>query len=189
MPSGLASTNSLDHIFHYRAVNYHDLNDLPQWLRVLRRHPREDIRSDQGISRWQSFLNSIKNLPAREQIRRVNRYANKKRYIQDIDNYGQEDYWAIVKEFIQYNGDCEDFAITKFFSLRALGFPPDRLRIVILQDTNLGVAHAVLAVALNNSILIMDNQTEEVLSDREIVHYTPLYSVNEKQWWLHLPPM
>lgn len=119
----------------------------------------------------------------------MNAYANKHKYILDIANYGLEDYWAIVKEFLQKHGDCEDFAITKFYSLRQLGFPPGIMRIVILQDTNLDVAHAVLAVSLEEKIFILDNQAKEILTDKEIVHYTPLYSVNENQWWLHLPPL
>lgn len=105
----------------------------------------------------------------------------------DMANYGQEDYWAIAKEFFYNGGDCEDYAITKFFSLRWLGIDKDTLRIVILQDTNLRIAHAVLAVSYNNDILILDNQTQKVVSHRTIAHYLPLYSVNEKKWWLHLP--
>lgn len=100
-----------------------------------------------------------------------------------------EDYWAIIKEFLQNNGDCEDYAITKFYSLRKLGFDNDQLRIVILQDTNLNVAHAVLAVFSADDIVILDNQVTPILSHNDIKHYTPLYSINEKGWWLHLPPM
>ena len=61
------------------------------------------------------------------------------------------------------------------------------IRIVILQDTNLRIAHAVLAVARENDIFILDNQTKEVISHNDIAHYLPLFSVNENKWWLHLP--
>jgi predicted transglutaminase-like cysteine proteinase len=140
------------------------------------------------LQEWLTFVDSLKNLPPREQLEKVNWYANERQYIVDMRNYGVPDYWAIVKEFLINFGDCEDFSITKFYSLLLLGFSPDDLRILILQDTNLGIAHAVLAVSIDGDVLILDNQSKEVISHHNIVHYTPLYSVNEKQWWLHLPP-
>ncbi len=135
---------------------------------------------------WLTFLQSLERLPPTVQIAEVNRFANSKSYVLDIDNYGVEDYWAVPKEFLYNNGDCEDYAITKMFSLRWLGFAQDELRIVVLQDTNLRIPHAVLAVADRNDILILDNQIEEVISHRKIVHYAPVYSINEAHWWIHL---
>jgi len=185
-------------LFGYTAEPQQSLNYLPQWLSVLERHVTQDVPegscSDTFFNRchlknWISFLETIKTKPLLEQINAVNLYANKKSYILDMANYGREDYWAIAKEFLYNGGDCEDFAITKFFSLRWLGFDMDNLRIVILQDANLRIAHAVLAVSYNNDILILDNQTQRVVSHRTIAHYLPLYSVNEKKWWLHLPKL
>jgi len=195
--SSLASPGFAN-IFGYTAEPQQSLNYLPQWISVLERHITQDVPegscSDTFFNRchlqnWVNFLATIKTKPLREQINAVNLYANKKSYILDMANYGQEDYWAIAKEFLYNGGDCEDYAITKFFSLRWLGFDMDNLRIVILQDANLRIAHAVLAVSYNNDILILDNQTQRVVSHRTIAHYLPLYSVNEKKWWLHLPKL
>ena len=113
--------------------------------------------------------------------------ANDKDYVLDLDNYGLEDYWAIPREFFANGGDCEDFAITKYFSLRWLGYPRETLRIVVVQDTNLRVPHAVLAVARGADVLVLDNQVREVLKHREVVHYVPVYSINESRWWIHMP--
>jgi predicted transglutaminase-like cysteine proteinase len=176
-------------MFGYNELDQPDLSILPQWTRVIKRHPREDFDSTNiQLKEWLAFVNSLRMLPPREQIEKVNSFANERKYIVDLRNYGVKDYWAIVKEFLHNFGDCEDFSITKFYSLRLLGFNEDDLRVLILQDTNLGVAHAVLAVALDGDVLILDNQSQQVISHHEIVHYTPLYSVNEQQWWLHLPP-
>ncbi len=193
-----AAPPSSDQLFTYNDSPQQGEVDFPQWLSVLERHlihdlPDGDI-SDKKLNRkhlkqWYKFLESIKNIPPHQQLKAVNKYANKKKYILDIINYGMEEYWAIVKEFLYNNGDCEDYAITKFFSLRWLGFSNDDLRIVVLQDTNLRIPHAVLAVYLNNDIFILDNQVSGVLSHREIVHYVPIYSINEKSWWIHLPPI
>jgi predicted transglutaminase-like cysteine proteinase len=126
-------------------------------------------------------------LPRHEQIKQVNRFANQQDYILDIENYGVEDYWATPKQFLYNNGDCEDYAITKMLTLKQLGFSMNNMRIVVLQDTNLRIPHAVLALNVKGDILIMDNQIEEVVSHRHIVHYVPIYSVNETRWWMHLP--
>jgi len=196
-PTAAPCAGGLQHLFGFQEMVQTDMSNLPQWLSALERHLTRDVAEGDcteslfnrcHLQRWLDFLASIKNLPAREQIDKVNLYANTKPYVLDIDNYAIEDYWAVAREFLYNGGDCEDYAITKFFSLRWLGFANDDIRIVILQDTNLRVPHAVLAVGLNNDILIMDNQSQEVLSHLRIAHYVPLYSVNEKYWWLHLPP-
>lgn len=185
-------------IFGYTAEPQQSLDYLPQWLAALERHLLQDVPegdcSETSFNRchlqnWLAYLAAIKEKTTLEQIDAVNLYANKKDYILDMTNYGTQDYWAIAREFLYNGGDCEDYAITKFFSLRWLGFEMDTLRIVILQDTNLRIAHAVLAVSYNNDILILDNQTQRVVSHQAIAHYLPLYSVNEKKWWLHLPKM
>lgn len=190
--------SSFSSLFGYTSEPQDTLHYLPQWLTVLERHLIEDVPegncTDSFFNRchlknWLQFLETIKTKPLLEQINEVNLYANQKTYILDMANYGKEDYWAIAKEFLYNGGDCEDYAITKFFSLRWLGFDTDSIRIVILQDTNLRVAHAVLGVEYNNDVLILDNQTQQVVSHKAIVHYLPLYSINEKKWWLHLPGM
>lgn len=174
-------------LFGYGAVRYDTLDDLPEWLRVLRRHPPEDLSKTDPLTIWEEQLDKAASAPAPQQMKLINLFANRHPYLQDIDNYGVDDYWAIVREFLKNNGDCEDYAITKFFSLRQLGFPEDSVRIVILQDTNLGIAHAVVAVALDGDIFILDNQVDAVLSHHDIRHYTPLFSVSEHHWWLHVP--
>ena len=59
------------------------------------------------------------------------------------------------------------------------------MRLVILQDENLNVAHAILAVRLDDQNFILDNQVDAVLPDTQILHYRPVYSINESAWWLH----
>ena len=172
------------------------MGDFPQWAAALDRHLRDDL--DDGdcdesrlnrchLAEWLAFLETLRGQPRRRQLEQVNRYANTRDYILDIDLYGVEDYWAVPREFLPIGGDCEDFAIAKFFSLRWLGWPAEQLRIVVVQDTNLRIPHAVLAVEHAGTPLILDNQVEEVLADGAILHYTPVYSINEQAWWLHLP--
>ncbi|MFW2404521.1 MAG: transglutaminase-like cysteine peptidase [Gammaproteobacteria bacterium] len=183
-------------LFGYRQAARADIAVFPQWVEALERHLIDDLRDGNcdsttlnacHLREWRGFLSRIKSLSKPEQIREVNRYANNKDYVLDIDNYGLIDYWAIPREFLFNGGDCEDYAITKMMSLRWLGHPPDDMRIVVLQDTNLRIAHAVMAVGTGDDILILDNQADEVLSHKSIVHYAPVYSIGESQWWMHLP--
>ena len=83
------------------------------------------------------------------------------------------------------NGDCEDYAIAKYFSLRWLGLKPEDMRILVLHDMNLRVAHAVLVVYHRGRALILDNQVRGVVEADAIRHYRPIYSINEQHWWLH----
>jgi len=183
-------------LFGYQQAEQSDTQVFKQWIQALERHLRIDLPEGDcsgnrlnscHLRNWLAFLDTLRDLPGPEQLQAVNRYANTRDYVLDIDNYGLEDYWAVPREFLYNNGDCEDYAITKLFSLRWLGYPVEALRIVVLQDTNLRVPHAVLAVAAQDDIMILDNQIHEVVSHKDIVHYAPVYSINEQHWWIHLP--
>lgn len=183
-------------LFGYRQSAQDGIEAFPQWLQALERQLRDNLRdgdcSERRINRchmarWLAFLGELRGKAPVEQLREVNRYANEMDYVLDIDNYGIEDYWAIPREFFGNGGDCEDYAITKYFSLRWLGYPDAELRIVVVQDTNLRAPHAVLAVGRNDDILVLDNQVRAVLPHRQVVHYAPVYSINEHGWWIHAP--
>lgn len=182
-------------LFGYKQHNQQDISVFPQWVSVLERQLLENAPEGNcaagsynrcHLRSWLEFLDSIRGLPRRQQLRRVNRYANAKPYVLDMENYGVHDYWAIPRELLYNGGDCEDYAITKLFSLRWLGFAAENLRVVVLQDTNLRIAHAVLAVAREGDIAILDNQVNAVVSHQQIVHYAPVYSINESSWWMHV---
>jgi predicted transglutaminase-like cysteine proteinase len=167
----------------------------PQFTDMLRRysadlgHLNESCSSGSStacmLEDWASFITSIKGLDPRSQIEEVNSYINDIAYIEDPDNWGAEDYWATPVQFFTRNGDCEDYAIAKYMTLRSLGFPIEALRIVVLMDTNLGIGHAVLAVYVGNDVLVLDNQIDQVVSQTSIHHYQPVYSLNERGWWRH----
>ena len=119
----------------------------------------------------------------------LNRFINSWTYRFDQENYGDDDYWATPLQFLRRSGDCEDYAIIKYVSLRALGFPADKLRIVVVRDVLRNIAHAVLAVYLDNDILIMDSLFDGVLPHHQVTFYAPQYSVNEKRRWAHITPI
>lgn len=137
------------------------------------------------LKEWKEFLAEQKGRDKRSQIEAVNNFMNRQRYLTDPRNYNDPDYWATPAQFLNRDGDCEDYAIAKFMSLRALGFSNDELRIVVVQDLNLRLGHAILAVYLDGDALILDNQVRQVVRSASIHHYKPIYSINEQYWWLH----
>lgn len=165
------------------------LSIFPKWVGVVGKHGGDAgaICKTGGCSKkeWNSFITSQQGKSRSAQIEQVNRFHNRHPYIEDINNWGVRDYWETVPEFLTKYGDCEDYAISKFISLKRLGVPAASMRIVVLKDTNLGVMHSVLAVYEGGDILILDNQIDQVVSHRTIRHYTPVYSINESGWWRH----
>lgn len=167
----------------------------PKWRGALERYfdeerlAREDPASI-GFGRkelvaWKSFLDSLRRHPRKAQIEAVNREMNRRAYVLDPINWRVPDYWASPGQFLHKNGDCEDYAIAKYLSLRSLGFAPEGLRIVVVQDLNLRALHAVASVDFFGDFLILDNQIDSVISHERIHHYKPIYSVNELGWWIH----
>lgn len=136
--------------------------------------------------KWTGFLDSLDGKDLTTKIQEVNSYMNAHPYILDIINWGIQDYWATPFQFFLKDGDCEDYAIAKYESLKKLGVSPNDMRIVVLQDMNLNIIHAVLMVKAGKDILILDNQIQQVISDSKIYHYKPIYSINETAWWRHL---
>ncbi|HEY0283228.1 MAG TPA: transglutaminase-like cysteine peptidase [Rhizomicrobium sp.] len=137
---------------------------------------------------WISFLDGIRNKPRLAQLNAVNLWANAKPYVEDWAGWRVADYWETPGEFLARGGDCEDYAITKYFSLVRLGFSPDDLRIVIVNDTNLNVFHAVLVARVEGGIWLLDNQLQQTVPMDIAVQYVPVYSLNERGWWIHSVP-
>jgi predicted transglutaminase-like cysteine proteinase len=182
-------------LFSSREVKSGKLHLFPKWQGALSRHFNEAKLSDAPctetafnrchLRRWQTFLSGLEEIDRMSQVKAVNHFFNRHRYIIDPKNYGVLDYWASPFQFMTRDGDCEDYAITKYFSLRSLGFSAESMRIVVLQDLNLQTAHAVLAVYMGKKIFVLDNQIPTVVEASAILHYRPIYSINEKHWWLH----
>lgn len=183
-------------LFGYEQSERSNLTIFPQWLSVLERNIKQStpegncngrVMNQCHLKNWLGFISSIRKFKKKRQLEEVNKFANKHDYILDIENYGMDDFWATPREFLYNNGDCEDYAIIKMLSLKMLGFNKNSLKLVVLQDTNLRIPHAVLAVDINNDTVIMDNQIEEIISHKYILHYIPIYAINENKWWMFLP--
>lgn len=195
--SGLL-TNSAEagvKLFGTREISSTKLEKFQKWLGVLDRYQDEapnELATCQvtasepcHTAKWRIFLNKLQGLPPTDQLQYVNKYLNQYAYILDPVNYGKKDYWATPKQFMYRTGDCEDYAISKYVSLLHLGWDKGQMRIVVLQDLNLGIPHAILVVYLGEQALVLDNQIPQVIEASRIRHYKPIFSINEDRWWLH----
>ena len=191
-----AEAGAFEDLFGYSEVEQHNLGAFPQWSEVLTRENNVAVAAECiaepkstrcHVTRWWDFLQSLQGKTQREQLKAVNRFVNDQDYVGDKTNYGRDDYWALPGQLMANGGDCEDFAIMKFFSLRKLGWPAEALRLVVVQDTKLRQQHAVLAVDAGQDVLILDNQSKLIQSQNNIPHYAPVVSMSDEQWWLHLP--
>jgi len=140
---------------------------------------------DCSLKEWGEFLASLRSEGPTAWLQRVNAYINGVRYLPDSGNWGALDYWATPDEFFARGGDCEDFAIAKYFSLKMVGFPAEQMRIVVLADRRLRIAHAVLEVRIDDQTYVLDNRYGKVMSWDEVSHYRAIYSVNEANFWVH----
>lgn len=75
----------------------------------------------------------------------------------DDDNYGVPDYWATPEEALKNGGDCEDYAITKYFILKQHGINPADMVLVGILETKSNQYHAILYVTLGDKVYVLDN--------------------------------
>lgn len=165
-----------------RRMIQRSIDILPKWSVMLDKvnKKRQNLRDSSRISTytWGTIKQLWAKLPIREKVEKVNALFNAFPYTEDMFNYGIEDYWATPKEFLSQSGDCEDYAITKFYALQDLGVPEHNMRILVLIDTIRGIGHAVLLVYYDNEIYLLDNVSELVLPAKLYTHYDPQFSVD-----------
>ena len=142
------------------------------------------------LKTWQDFMQAANPglktaVPAADPanvLNRVNDFVNRLPAIPDIDHWKVADYWATSAEsFASNGGDCEDFVIAKYFALKELGFPIERLRIVYVRMRNSSEAHMVLAYYVKPDAipLILDNLFARIVPATERPDLTPVFSFND----------
>ena len=164
-----------------------DMASFTKWSAMFERFSDEvsNGSSNAVVQNWKGKLASLNGLPLTQMANEVNNMMNQVRYIGDQKNWNKSDYWETPIEFMTYGGDCEDFAIAKYVSLRALGVPDRALRIAIVKDLQKGIPHAILIVYTEDGPMVLDNQIKRMTEASSITHYKPIYSINRTAWWLH----
>ena len=126
----------------------------------------------------------------REKLEIVNDFMNRTPFISDAQHWGKEDYWATPVEFLSTNGgDCEDFSIAKYFALRSLGVPDEKLRITYVKEIVVyNEAHMVLAYYPQPDAdpLVLDNLEDRVRPASQRTDLIPVYSFNDEEVWVEM---
>jgi len=139
------------------------------------------------LRNWQDFLGSLKRPSSQADelaiLDRVNSFFNRVPFSSDTKQWGIGDYWATPAEMVASNGaDCEDYAIAKYFALKELGIPIDRLMISYVRIPGGAEAHMVLAYFSRGGAvpLILDNLQEPIVPAAEREDLIPIYSFNDE---------
>ncbi|MDR2452342.1 MAG: transglutaminase-like cysteine peptidase [Candidatus Accumulibacter sp.] len=123
-----------------------------------------------------------------DKLAQINDFVNANIFFEDdISVWGVSDYWATPLETIgQGRGDCEDFAIIKYVSLRMAGISSAKLRLVYAKARLNGeagpvwMAHMILAyyAAPDAEPLILDNLDERIVPASRRPDLQPIFSFN-----------
>ncbi|WP_119271784.1 transglutaminase-like cysteine peptidase [Taklimakanibacter deserti] len=140
-----------------------------------------------NLEAWRGAIKQWSALAPLARLIAVNAYVNGHiRYADDSMIYGRADVWASPSRALGGRGDCEDYAIAKYESLRALGFAERDLRIVVLKDLHRKLGHAVLSVRLGQNLYILDNQKARPFLHDTVAYYAPVFSINREGRWINI---
>ncbi|MCG4451691.1 transglutaminase-like cysteine peptidase [Pseudomonas sp. MMS21-TM103] len=140
------------------------------------------------IDDWQRLLQEQAGASEMQQLQAVNRFFNLRlRFRDDIQIWKVADYWATpVEALFRGAGDCEDYALAKYFSLRQLGVPSEKLRITYVKAVRLNQAHMVLTYYERPLAmpLVLDNLIDAIEPASQRRDLVPVYAFNAEGLWL-----
>lgn len=145
------------------------------------------------LASWTEFARAQKGAPRvvrlldssgaeMDALQTVNSFFNRIPFLPDAAHWSAEDYWATPAEMTASNGgDCEDYSIAKYFLLKEVGVPVERLRITYVKAIRLNQAHMVLAYYAEPGAepLILDNLEDRVRPASDRPDLVPVYSFND----------
>jgi predicted transglutaminase-like cysteine proteinase len=146
--------------------------------------------ASQRVKDWGELLRRLPQMEEMARLDRVNRFFNRIPQGDDMSLWGERDYWASPLELLAKNGgDCEDFALAKYFSLKSSGIAVEKLRITYvrawIQKEKRMEAHMVLAYYSTPDAepLILDNLSPDILPAGDRSDLTPTHSFNADGLW------
>ena len=152
-----------------------------------------DIRNKYGdkavdrVKTWKILIDSNQGKSEHEKLELVNAFVNELQFVDDMTHWGKSDYWATPIETLASNGgDCEDFSIAKYFTLRALNVPEEHLRLTYVKSLTLNQAHMVLTYTNPPGTipLVLDNLIHDIEPATQRTDLMPVYSFNVEGLWL-----
>lgn len=146
------------------------------------------------VNDWRNMLANALDLPEADRLEHVNAFFNRRvRFEDDSIVWKQADHWATPLETMGRGaGDCEDFAIAKYASLRLLGVPAEKLRLIYVRaqiggsGSPVSQAHMVLGYFASPDAepLVLDNLTGEIRPAGRRPDLFPVFSFNDAGLWV-----
>ncbi len=147
-------------------------------------------KAKKRVELWDNMLQKSKDEKILKKLKNVNDFFNKIRYKTDPKHWKRKDYWATPYEFLgTAAGDCEDYAIAKYYSLRKLGVPESKLRITYViykkRNTRFDQAHMVLTYYHKKGAtpIVLDNINKKLKLATKRKDLKPVYSFNASGLW------
>lgn len=139
------------------------------------------------LQAWQDLIDDNYTKPERLKLQRVNDFFNGAQFTTDQKVWQKEDYWATPVEFLGLDaGDCEDYVIAKYFTLKAMGVPEEKLYLTYVKAIRLKQAHMVLTYfkTPKSEPLVLDNINDRIMKASQRKDLIPIYSFNGDGLWL-----
>lgn len=152
----------------------------------------------QAVAAWQRMLTEAGKVGEEDRIRAVNDFFNRGiLFGEDTDIWNRSDYWATPLETLcRGRGDCEDFTIAKYTSLKMLGISTDKLRLTYVKAriggmySRISRAHMVLSYypTPESEPLILDNLIADILPASQRTDLFPIFSFSSESLWTGTNP-
>src|SRR5687767_14322058 len=173
----LGASGGAPHVFGTIALPLKKTRFDDRWRRALRGPTTAGLLT--------SLVRTARQSPRLEQLRLVNASLNKRIHYRH-DTHPSGDHWSTAGETLARSaGDCEDYAIAKFHTLRALGVPGSDLFMTIGHDGSAGAVHAVLVARARGRFFILDNRTNDLIPHEKYRGFYPIITFGAGSRWLH----
>jgi predicted transglutaminase-like cysteine proteinase len=136
---------------------------------------------------WEDLICEDKSQSDREKLEKVNQFFNRMEFVDDIRHWGEKDYWATPIEFLaSQGGDCEDFSIAKYFTLKAMGVDEEKLNLAYCKALQYNMHHMVMTYYSKPGAepLVLDNLVNSIKPASERTDLMPIFSFNGTGLWL-----
>lgn len=173
---------------HLRLSSY----PLARWQTALRDMERDRMRVQRCLEETPcrdfvarplaDLVTQFSSLRGRRLLYAVNRHYNAFPYVPDQLAGKPWDDWESPLTFLQRSGDCEDYAIAKYLTLRLLGIPESEMAILIVREPVRGIEHAILVVADQRRLMVLDNLRSLAQLDA-YEDYRPLFVLTNTSSW------
>ncbi len=135
-----------------------------QWNEIVAKHDQNifEVKNIplpvQHKEQWANLSKLFPKMDGTKKLRNINGFFNRIPSREDAYTYKAKEYWATPEEFLRKRaGDCEDYALSKYFALQYFSWPSSDLWIVFLRDNINKGMHVVLAARHNKKVFILDN--------------------------------